>query len=285
MKRKLLIAKIFSFIFLMSFFFNSDVSLGIENLTYTTKDYKRVFDTGLIKPDREDSQRRVQVPVMGELPESFSWTDKTPIGLAPVKDQANCGSCYSFGTLSQLEDMLRIKYPLYASSFLLSNQAVVSCSRNSKCGGGWFTPVWDYVKEYGVPDETQFPYAARSLSCKSNINGLVKIKDYFYVGEEGKEPTIEELKQALVTYGPLSVTIYAGGAFNNYKSGILNNCSRGLRTNHIVEIVAYSGDTWIVRNSWGSDWGQEGFIQMKMLDSSGRKCNRVGEDATVIELY
>jgi C1A family cysteine protease len=276
-----MIAKIFSLVFLMSFFFNSDV-LVAEAKTYSTKNYNKVFSTGLKKPSKDDNKKYVSVPLATDLPKTFDWRLQVPGGLSEAFDQKNCGSCWINAILGQLQDVMLLKYPLN-SKIYFARQESVSCDRkNSGCQGGWYS-AWDYIKENGISDESQFPYQARNLRCPDGLTPLKKIKDWFYVGAgENSEPTIEELKTALVYFGPLTFTVNA--SFGNYSSGVFNNCNRG-RTNHMVLAVGYTEDAWIIKNSWGTDWGTEGgYIYIQMLNSKNLKCNRIGENASAIIL-
>jgi C1A family cysteine protease len=277
----MLSARLISFCFLFSLLISSNRAFG-EAVTFFKKDFTFPRETGLKKKDLVE-MRKSSVPVLPQLPESFDWRAVTPGGLSAVKNQGSCGSCYSFGTTSQLEDLLIIKSPFF-SRLVLAPQEIVSCSDNYGCNGGWFNAVWDYVKKFGLPDESQFPYTASNSRCKYKTDSLVTIKDYFYIGE-GDEPSVDELKRALILYGPLAVSVYAGGDFMNYGGGVLNTCSRGRDVNHLVELVAFEKDVWVVRNSWGTEYGEDGFIRMKMLDSNGLKCNRIGEHATAVILY
>jgi C1A family cysteine protease len=160
---------------------------------------------------------------------------------------------------------------------LLANQAVISCSKYN-CGGGDFD-VLDFIKNKGLPVETDYPYTASNGSCKS-YTPFMKITRWAYVGNGKGEPTTEQIKQAIYDHGPISVDVAANGSWSGYKSGVYNACnSSGI--NHMVALVGWD-DTdgkgyWYLLNSWGTDWGENGYMKTRYTGSGSSKCNSVGE--------
>lgn len=219
----------------------------------------------LLKPINYKKHEVTEEPVHG-VPDSIDWRAKGKI--PAVRDQAQCGSCYTFSVLAAVEGRLLIAGSKYNSNNVdLSEQQLVDCSTvvgNEGCNGGALDETFGYVKDYGVMREADYPYTAKEQKCayaKSNI--AVKTtgyKDVAFGSESG-------LKNAAAE-GPVSVAIDASGIkFQLYKKGVYDNekCS-SVNLNHGVAVVGYGNesgkDYWIVRNSWGTSWGNGGYILM-----------------------
>lgn len=218
----------------------------------------------------------VDLKAAKELPASFDWRDKVEGGLQPIKNQGNCGSCWSFSIIATVESLLKIKDA--KSTPNLSDQTMVDCSRYD-CNGGYFD-AFDYMRDKGVPSNADYPYRANNGRCKSMTGmAMQKIKSWSYVGSANKSPTTDQIKTAIMEHGPVSVDVAADSAFMGYKSGIYNRCNRS-QINHMTNIVGWNdadGGYWIMRNSWGTKWGEDGYMRIKYTDSSGRKCNYIGD--------
>lgn len=222
--------------------------------------------TGLVEPDGwEEKATYLNAAPVRALPARFDWREQG--GLTPVKNQRNCGSCWAFGTVAVLENLLKIRDNLAAD---LSEQQLVSCNNDGySCGGGWF--AHEYHLSPGATSGAQFPYVASDVSCKTSVSYGAKIQDWAYVGSQGRAPTTDEIKNAIATYGPVAVTVAASGSFQAYQSGVYNACDSA-SINHMVNLVGWddAGGYWIMRNSWGADWGEDGYMRIKY------KCNRIG---------
>ena len=235
------------------------------------------YPLGLVQPDNwkelGDWDRDVkEVVKVADLPKAFNWRDYYK--LSPVKNQGSCGSCMTFSVNGVVEGLHRIAYPmLYDPATFggdnrldLSEQTLVStCSSNGDCSGGYFGH-FNYVRDKGLPFEKDDKYQARNSRCKA-VRSEVKIDRWAYVGSRGSTPSVEELKAALYEYGPLSITI--NGSIR-YSGGVYTSCGATTQ-NHAVTLEgwvddpkykAYGGGYWIVRNSWGKRWGENGFIRI-----------------------
>jgi hypothetical protein len=139
--------------------------------------------------------------------------------------------------------------------------------------GGYF--AHDLHISPGAAYSSSYPYTGRNGSCKKNVEHNEKLVDWSYVGQSGRKPTVDEIKAAIHENGPVAVTVTANSTFQAYKSGVYNRQSTG-QTNHIVALVGWddSEGAWILRNSWGSNWGENGYMRIKYGIS------RVGEQAT-----
>ncbi|EPS57605.1 cysteine proteinase, partial [Genlisea aurea] len=173
------------------------------------------------------------------------------------------GSCWAFSAIGSVESINAIKTGKLIS---LSEQELVDCdTTDSGCSGGLMDNAFAFIiKNGGIDTESDYPYTAQDGTCnKVKLNTkVVTISGYVDV-----TPNSESALQAAVANQPVSVAIDAGGlSFQLYTSGIFNGICATL-LDHGVVVVGYgtsSGqDYWIVRNSWGTSWGESGYIRMK----------------------
>jgi cathepsin L len=233
--------------------------------------------TGLVKSDADLEWSVATLAVKDDLPVRFDWREQVEGGLQPVKNQGSCGSCWAFSVTAVLESLLLIKEP--GMSVDLAEQTLVSnCSNSGSCSGGYFS-AFNFLKSPGLDHESADPYQARNTSCRSGLQPKARIKEWSYIkSPSGGSPSTGQLKTAIHTYGPISVTV--NGSFSSYAGGIYNNCNRST-TNHMVTLEGWDdeGGYWIMRNSWGSSWGEGGYMRIKYTDSYGYKCNNIGQTA------
>ena len=200
-----------------------------------------------------------------ELPEtdvkSINWVEKG--GVTPVKDQGQCGSCWSFSATGGMEGANFVANDELVS---LSEQQLVDCADkvNHGCNGGLMDYAFRYViNNKGITTEDNYPYTAKDGTCNpaEEASPVVTISNYYDV------PTNEESQlMAAVALQPVSVAIDAEGAsFQMYKSGVYN-AECGTTLDHGVLVVGYGTenglDYWLVKNSWGPTWGDGGYIKM-----------------------
>jgi C1A family cysteine protease len=199
------------------------------------------------------------------LPGSFNWCDHN--GCTPVKNQGSCGSCWAFATAAPLESLIKINDGVTVD---LSEQYLVSCNSDGwGCDGGFWAHDyhdWKMVNgetEAGAVLESNFPYASRDVTCNPPHPKAYRIDSWQYVCPDCT-PTTAQLKQAIYTRGPLSVSVCVNDAFQNYSGGIFSGpgCSD---LNHGVVLVGWDDDDgcWIMRNSWSSAWGEDGYMRIK----------------------
>nr|BAN39478.1 cysteine proteinase 2 [Entamoeba histolytica] len=201
-----------------------------------------------------------------QAPESVDWRKEGKV--TPIRDQAQCGSCYTFGSLAALEGRLLVEKGGDANTLDLSEEHMVQCTRdngNNGCNGGLGSNVYDYIIEHGVAKESDYPYTGSDSTCKTNVKSFAKITGYTKVPRNNEA----ELKAAL-SQGLVDVSIDASSAkFQLYKSGAYTDtkCKNNyFALNHEVCAVGYGvvdgKECWIVRNSWGTGWGDKGYINM-----------------------
>ncbi|CAF1052385.1 unnamed protein product [Brachionus calyciflorus] len=198
------------------------------------------------------------------LPREVDWRRYS----AAIKDQANCGACWAFAAIGVIESLYAIKYSTLKR---FSEQQLVDCTLNNRrylsygCRGGWPDNAFEYVRQNGIVEEAYYPYRRRANWCyqRSDLR-KVRINRYFPlpIGNE------EALKYAVATNGPVAVAVDASSwGFIHYSSGIYrdNYCS-SRRLTHAVIVMGYGTengqDYWLIKNSWGARWGQNGYMKM-----------------------
>lgn len=212
-------------------------------------------------------------PANVELPKSVDWRHSGAV--TEVKDQGHCGSCWAFSSTGALEGQHYRKTGILVS---LSEQNLIDCSTkygNNGCNGGLMDNAFRYIKENGgIDTEKSYPYEGIGDTCHF-VRSSVGATDRGFVDiPEGDEL---KLKNAVATVGPVSVAIDASQeSFQFYSEGVYDEpkCS-DQELDHGVLVVGYGTDKnghdyWLVKNSWGTTWGDKGYI--KMSRSKGNQC-------------
>ena len=187
--------------------------------------------------------------------EEVDWREKGAV--TPVKDQASCGSCWAFSATGSLEGG---NFVANGKLISLSEQQLVDCDPKSNgCGGGLMTNAFEYVMKKGLCTEEDYPYHAKDEDCKDDkCTAAIQIKGY----EEVAAYDGAALKAA-VSKAPVSVAVEADSAvFQMYTGGVVDSTACGTSLNHGVLAVGYTDEYWIVKNSWGPSWGDEGYIKI-----------------------
>jgi len=197
-------------------------------------------------------------------PASADWRDHGAV--VGVKDQGQCGSCWAFSTIASLEGQWFLAGNTLTS---LSEQQLVDCSQNwgnFGCGGGLMDQGFTYIHDIGgIETEAAYPYTAMDGKCafdKSKIAGTLSSCMDVSTGDE------DALLNAINMIGPISVAIDASHmSFQLYQSGIYYEpeCSSQF-LDHGVTAIGYGSDSgkdyFLVKNSWGTTWGSQGYIKM-----------------------
>ncbi|XP_008322035.1 cathepsin S, ortholog2, tandem duplicate 1 [Cynoglossus semilaevis] len=196
-------------------------------------------------------------------PDSIDWREKGCV--TSVKMQGSCGSCWAFSSAGALEGQLA---KITGKLIDLSPQNLVDCSSkygNKGCNGGFMSQAFQYVIDnQGIDSEAGYPYRGQEQPCRYNPTYRAANCSQYKFLPEGDENT---LKQALGTIGPISVAIDATRPrFTFYRSGVYDDPSCSKRVNHAVLAVGYGTldgqDYWLVKNSWGTSFGDQGYIRM-----------------------
>jgi len=196
------------------------------------------------------------------IPSSVDWRDMNGQNfVTPVRDQGQCGSCWAFSMTAGLEAYTLIKNNTPGQDLDLSEQVLISCSGIGSCDGGTINP--DYLQSTGLPAESAYPYTATDGTCSDAQQGWQN-NTYKIDGWGSIDQTATALKQAIATYGPIPAAFEVYSDFMNYKSGVYSYTSGTLEGGHAIFVVGYndSGKYFIVKNSWGTGWGEDGFFRI-----------------------
>jgi len=239
----------------------------------TEEEFKEKMLGGYIKtPQSGNHPSGVKVNV-ADLPESVDWREAGVV--TDPKNQGSCGSCWAFATAENIESYAAINNH---SLVKLSTQEITTCTPNPlSCGGkggckGSIPQLaYNYVQLFGLATDADYPYwsgvTGMTGNCKYDVDRrtpVVSITGYNTIPANDMEATL----QHLATVGPLAI---AGDAspWQFYGSGVFSGCSydNNIGLNHAIQLVGYGtdaqhGDYWLVRNSWGANWGEHGYIRL-----------------------
>jgi C1A family cysteine protease len=242
--------------------FKDYIKLGLDRIAPETESAYSVIDSNLN---------------VSALPASVDWTTKGAV--TGVKDQGNCGSCWSFSATGALEGAYQIKYGTLIS---FSEQNLVSCDTiDSACNGGLMDNAFSWTKSNGgLCTESGYPYTSGTTGQKGTClttcakNTAVAPKSFTDVAKNSDSALMTAL-----ALQPVSVAIQANQpAFQLYKSGVLTGTC-GTNLDHGVLAVGYGKwtdgtDYYKVKNSWGTSWGMSGYILIQR--GNPQRCGECG---------
>eukprot|EP01027_Heterolobosea_sp_BB2_P008306 GEZU01012330.1.p2 GENE.GEZU01012330.1~~GEZU01012330.1.p2 ORF type:complete len:314 (+),score=93.79 GEZU01012330.1:119-1060(+) len=203
-------------------------------------------------------------------PSSFDSRTQWPGCVHPIRNQEQCGSCWAFGATEALSDRFCIASNGKVN-VVLSPQYLVSCdSNNYGCEGGYLDDAWNFLIQKGVPADSCVPYTSGSGQngkCPSSCtNGskmtLYKVKP----GSLVQPTTVAAIQNLIMTSGPVEAAFSVYQDFYNYKSGVYRHVTGSLAGGHAIKIIGWGVDSasglpyWTVANSWGTDWGMNGYF-------------------------
>ena len=194
--------------------------------------------------------------------------------LAPIKDQGQCGSCWAFSTIGSLESAHAITNDVDVQQF--SEQQLVDCVGTCfGCNGGNVMFANRYLKTHPAISEGSYPYTAENGTCEDDSIANTGVMT---TGTINVTPEDIDAMKTQLAVGPISVAIQANKlCFQLYTSGIFNNSNCGGSTlDHAVMLVGWGIDEtdssveyWILRNSWATTWGEEGYMRLQTADGIG----------------
>ena len=235
---------------------NHPYRFGLNKFTAMTRnEFSKMFSNGYINK-RVRNYTNTHTINTNVLPSSVDWTSKGAV--SPVKNQGQCGSCWAFSATGATEGAWFLSNKTLLS---LSEQQLVDCSKaegNNGCNGGLMDDAFSYIMKNGLTTEAAYPYTGRDGSC-IKVGSSVKISGYKDVPANSQLALMSAIAQQ-----PVSVAIEADqDVFQFYSSGVMT-ASCGNALDHGVLAVGYgrlgSLDYYKVKNSWGADWGMNGYI-------------------------
>jgi C1A family cysteine protease len=230
---------------------------------------ERKMKLGLVKGHMPDGP---QLPApdpssVAALPGTVDWRNYNGGNwVTPVRNQGGCGSCWAFAATANLESATLIKNNTPGIDLDLAEQILVSCNGGGTCGGGWPATASEYIKNTGLPQEYCSSYTATDSACTSVCGNwqasAYKISSWSYVTQSA--PTVDAIKNALSTYGPVNTIFDVYADFFYYSSGVYHYTTGAYQGGHAVLIVGYddANQCFICKNSWGTGWGEAGFFRV-----------------------
>lgn len=270
------------------FFNGSECIFGITEFSAMFADEFAMSKLGYQRKGEHSHALALSTETLPAAPNKIDWRAKGAV--TPVKNQGNCGSCWAFSTCETVESAVFMstgKLPI------LSTQQLISCDKtDGGCNGGDTVSAYAFLKRVGglgtaadFPDKSHV--TGRSGKCKRNIKKAVKITGFTYAvppcnGGGCTHQNEGGLATALAAKGPISICVNADG-WQVYKGGVYSRKCSGAYSDldHCVQLVGYdkTGSTpfWIIRNSWTTTWGINGYIHLKM----GENACGVADEATI----
>lgn len=219
--------------------------------------------------------------VNADLPDSFDsreqWGDICPF---PIKDQAHCGSCWAFGAVGAFQDRACI---VSEGGFTerLSEQHMVSCDYvGLGCSGGWPLSAFGYLTLMGVPTEACQPYTSgetgSAWGCRSRCEDNNTDNKKYRCKLPNMKTRNKTIKKEIMTNGPVETTMMVYEDFMNYREGVYHHVDGKFLGGHAIKLVGW-GQTeegvkyWIMANSWGEGWGEQGYFRIQEGNSDAGK--------------
>jgi KDEL-tailed cysteine endopeptidase len=222
---------------------------------------------GLKVPEKIEKRFLPENNLPSQVPQTVDWIKAGAV--TAIKNQLQCGSCWAFSANDSIESIWSINGHTLVS---VSEQQLVDCSAafgNNGCNGGWMDNAFKYVianKNLGIDSTSTYPYKGVQGTCAATQGTTAaSITGYVDVAVNSNHALL-----AAVAQQPVSVAINASSSqFQNYKSGVFDYKGCSTQLDHGVGIVGYQNDSsasptnyWVVRNSWGTSWGNQGYIWM-----------------------
>jgi cathepsin L len=264
---------------------NHGFRLGMNLLsTLTPAEYRVLLGYKRSEHPKTKFGKKLQRKTNKADPDSLDWRDQGVVQV--VKDQGQCGSCWAFGAIGAEESMFAINL---GTLYNLSEQNLVDCDiLDSGCNGGSAENAYEYVLDFQdgyFATEIEYPYTGTDGNCyysESSMSDSAYLYNYGWIANPGDE---SNLLAIIAEYGPAACAIDASlGSFQQYQSGIYNDptCS-STDLDHEVLNVGYGADDsgtqyWIIKNSWGTGWGELGYIRMSR--NKNNQCG-IATDAVV----
>jgi cathepsin B len=207
--------------------------------------------------------------ITSSLPKEFDSRKQWPDCILPVRDQQHCGSCWAFSGTEVLQDRFCIATNGKVKT-VFSPQYMLSCDKvDQGCNGGQLNSAWQYFEDTGVVSDECFPYVSgdgtKMPRCPDDSKCTI------YKAKKGSSKGLTcptQIKQDLMTNGPVQTGFIVYEDFMHYKSGIYEHNHGERMGGHAVVIIGWGEENgkeyWIAQNSWGPTWGENGFFRIKV---------------------
>ncbi len=237
---------------------------GMTSMTrYTDEEFQQMLTMRFTEADERAADQTPQIPfeMMGDLPEAFDWRDLD--GVSSVKNQGGCGSCWDFAATAALESIVMINQGI---EYDLCEQQVLSCAtRFTGCDGDNASTAWLHYRDTGAMLEECSPYrASDSYPCLiDQCEPAVACSEWIDIPYD-----IEQIKNAVYQYGPVTTGFAVYTNFRNYQSGCYQQAGDAA-INHLILICGWDDNhclgqgAWLIKNSWGENWGDDGFAWVR----------------------
>jgi C1A family cysteine protease len=248
--------------------FTQNFTMGVNQFTdLTPEEFKMFYVSGMQGAMVGSYGCKTYSSSASSAPSSIDWRSKGAV--TSVKDQGQCGSCWTFSSTGSSEGAWAISTGKLVD---LSEQQLVDCATGISygshgCSGGQMEGADKYLIEHGQCSLASYPYTAKDGSCKtcSPVAHFSSCSDV--------KPNDQVSLKGAVAQQPVSVAIEADTRyFQSYKSGILTDASCGTKLDHGVLAVGYGSENgqkyWIVKNSWGASWGESGYVRIARSEST-----------------
>ena len=204
-----------------------------------------------------------------DLPAKIDWRNVNGHSyVTGVRDQGQCGACYAFAVTAALESRVLITSRTPDRELNLSEQSMVACDeRQNGCGGGFLDYTLEFLQTTGIPLESCYPYTSGGDGIVGACGGCADWRQNTYriTAFEDVSTSVQTIKNAIVKYGPVVTVMVIYADFLSYKSGIYSHVTGTIEGGHDVVLVGYDDEQqcWIAKNSWGPDWGENGFFRIR----------------------
>jgi len=239
-------------------------SVGINKFAdMTAQEFRRSYLNLDIKVVDTLKSKSEGLTFTTDAPAEWDWRKEGAVG--PVKNQGMCGSCWAFSTVGNIEGLYYIKNKSFVQ---FAEQQLVDCDKDKDqgCNGGLMENAFKYIESAGgLEKSSDYKYTGRDGTCKfATTKAAVQVSSYVFAKSQDEE----DIKNFLYSTGPLAIALNAD-TLQFYDGGIIDadasECDpQGI--NHGVTLVGYGSengkDFWIVKNSWGANWGEQGFFRM-----------------------
>jgi C1A family cysteine protease len=223
--------------------------------------------------DDYNDEDEVTEPIVQALP-IVNWGKQ----MLAVRQQANCGSCWAFTTNAVLEGCWNSWSSHTRLTDHLSTQYPVDCdSGNGGCEGGWYIAALGFYEKHNAVYEAAYPYKAEQSNCQSITSGESPVRVTGVDEYDSSQPYWNTSTPAkMLARGPVAVAVDANDSWYAYSGGMFDgDCIASV--NHAVTLIGYGKDStggyYIIRNSWGSSWGEAGHMNLRENPKNNNSCN------------